>query len=156
MPESAPTVPLRTRALTPVQIAPLVTHRPFDATFAGTGGLVPIHSKGKDRIFGRTPGASGRTAPGSRPPHRLPQMKRILDDFRAAAIDTVEFRRQTKGGDPPFIRIRGFGVADSDIRIRGTLEAVRDVTRSESPRAGAGCSTKAAEASDGSDFRRAG
>ncbi len=121
-------IPLQTGALTPRQIALLLTHLPVDVTFTDANDEVQFYSAGKGRVFERTPDIIGKTVLGCHPPHSVLQVYRILDDFRAGKRDSAEFWIQTKGDPPRFIHIRFFAVRDPSGKFQGTLEVVQDVT----------------------------
>jgi DUF438 domain-containing protein len=123
-------IPLRTGALTPDQIALLLTHLPIDVTFVDADNNVRFYSEGKARIFKRSPDVIGRSVLRCHPPASVHRVKRILDDFRAGIRDRAEFWIQVKGGepDPRFIHIRYFAVRDSDGQFQGTIEVTQDVT----------------------------
>jgi DUF438 domain-containing protein len=123
-------IPLQTGALTPRQIALLLTHLPVDISFVDADDEVRFYSEGKDRIFERTPDALGRSVLNCHPPHSVRQVYRILEDFRAGNRDTAEFWIQMKGEapEPRFVHIRFFAVRDAGGTYRGTIEVVQDVT----------------------------
>jgi DUF438 domain-containing protein len=129
-PSPAKTIPLQTGALTPQQIALMLTHLPLDLTFVDANDEVQFYSEGKSRVFERTPDVIGRTVLGCHPPHSVLEVYRILDEFRAGTRDDAEFWIQMKGeqAEPRFIHIRFFAVRDSDRKFLGTLEVVQDVT----------------------------
>jgi DUF438 domain-containing protein len=129
-PEPHSPVPLRRGALTPEQIALLLTHLPVDVTFVDANNEVQFYSEGKGRVFERTPDIIGRTVLGCHPPHSVLQVQRILDDFRAGKRDSAEFWIQMKdaAGGSRFIHIRFFAVRDAGGEFQGTIEVVQDVT----------------------------
>src|SRR4030042_1374128 len=123
-------IPLQTGALTPEQIALMLTHLPVDVTFVDANDEVQFYSEGWERVFERTPDVIGRTVLGCHPPHSVLQVNRILDDFRAGKRDSAESWIQMKGRDPEprFIHIRFFAVRDEGGKFQGTIEVVQDVT----------------------------
>jgi DUF438 domain-containing protein len=123
-------VPLQTGALTPRQIALMLTHLPVDVTFVDAGDIVRFYSDSKERLFKRTPGVIGRSVLKCHPADSVHRVKRILDDFRSGTRDTAEFWIQMKAGapEPGFIHIRYFAVRDSGGAYQGTIEVTQDVT----------------------------
>ncbi|MBN1440465.1 MAG: DUF438 domain-containing protein [Anaerolineales bacterium] len=130
MTESATPIPLQIGALTPQQIALLLTHLPVDVTFVDPDDVVRFYSGQKDRIFKRAPGVVGRSVLNCHPAESVDRVKRILDDFRAGKRDSAEFWIQMKGGgpEPRFIHIRYFAVRDPQGAFQGTIEVTQDVT----------------------------
>jgi len=130
MEPSETAIPLQTGALTPEQIALLLTHLPIDITFVDAGNDVRFYSGGKKRIFERTPDVIGRNVLNCHHPDSVLLVMRILEDFRAGKRDTAEFWIPMKGetAEPRLIHIRYFAVRDSAGQFRGTIEVTQDVT----------------------------
>jgi DUF438 domain-containing protein len=119
-------IPLQTGALTPQQIALMLTHLPVDVTFVDENDAVRFFSATKERIFPRSPAIVGRSVQKCHPPASVHRVQRILDDFRAGRRDEAEFWIQMGGR---FIHIRYFAVRDEQGEYRGTIEVSQDVTR---------------------------
>jgi DUF438 domain-containing protein len=132
-PETAPAsqaegdglIPLQTGALTPQQIALMLTHLPVDITFVDENDAVRFFSATKERIFPRSPAIIGRSVQKCHPPASVHRVQRILDDFRAGYRDEAEFWIQMGG---KFIHIRYFAVRDEQGAYKGTIEVSQDVT----------------------------
>ncbi len=124
-PQAEGLIPLQVGALTPQQIALLLTHLPVDVTFVDENDEVRFFSATKERIFQRTPAIIGRKVQKCHPPASVHRVQRILDDFRAGTRDVAEFWIQMQG---KFIHIRYFPVRDESGKYLGTLEVTQDVT----------------------------
>jgi hypothetical protein len=123
-------IPLQTGALTPQQIALMLTHLPVDITFVDENDAVQFFSATKERIFPRSPAIIGRSVQKCHPPASVDRVQRILDDFREGRRDEAEFWIQmgpAEGGGK-FIHIRYFAVRDEQGVYKGTVEVSQDVT----------------------------
>jgi DUF438 domain-containing protein len=118
-------ISLQTGALTPQQIALMLTHLPVDVTFVDANDEVQFFSATKERIFPRSPAIIGRSVQKCHPPASVDKVQRILDDFRDGRRDEAEFWIQMEG---KFIHIRYFAVRDEAGFYQGTLEVSQDVT----------------------------
>jgi len=118
-------IPLQTGALTPQQVALLLTYLPVDVTFVDEHDAVQFFSATKERIFQRSPAIIGRSVQKCHPPASVHRVQRILDDFRDGRRDVAEFWIQMGG---KFIHIRYFAVRDEQGEYRGTVEVSQDVT----------------------------
>lgn len=118
-------IPLQTGALSPQQIALMLTHLPVDVTFVDENDAVQFFSATKERIFPRSPAIIGRSVQKCHPPASVHRVQRILDDFREGRRDEAEFWIQM--GDK-FIHIRYFAVRDEQGTYKGTVEVSQDVT----------------------------
>ena len=118
-------VSLQAGALTPQQIALMLTHLPVDLTFVDANDEVQFFSATKERIFPRSPAIIGRSVQKCHPPASVDKVQRILDDFREGRRDEAEFWIQMGG---KFIHIRYFAVRDEAGVYQGTLEVSQDVT----------------------------
>ncbi|MBN1979245.1 MAG: DUF438 domain-containing protein [Anaerolineae bacterium] len=118
-------IPLQTGALTPQQIALMLTHLPVDVTFVDENDAVQFFSATKERIFPRSPAIIGRSVQKCHPPASVHRVQRILDDFREGRRDEAEFWIQMGG---KFIHIRYFAVRDEQGAYKGTVEVSQDVT----------------------------
>ncbi len=116
---------LQTGALTPQQVALLLTHLPVDVTFVDENDAVRFFSATRERIFPRSPAIIGRSVQKCHPPASVHRVQRILDDFRAGRRDEAEFWIQM---GTKFIHIRYFAVRDEQGAYKGTVEVSRDVT----------------------------
>ncbi len=124
-PQAEGLIPLQTGALTPQQIALMLTHLPVDITFVDENDEVRFFSATRERIFQRSPAIIGRKVQKCHPPASVHRVQRILDDFRAGKRDLAEFWIQMGG---KFIHIRYFAVRDESGKYLGTLEVSQDVT----------------------------
>jgi hypothetical protein len=123
-------ISLRTGALTPQQIALMLTHLPVDITFVDEHDAVRFFSATRERIFPRSPAIIGRSVQKCHPPASVHRVQRILDDFRAGQRDEAEFWIQmgpTEVGNK-FVHIRYFAVRDEQGAYKGTIEVSQDVT----------------------------
>jgi uncharacterized protein len=118
-------IPLQTGALTPQQVALMLTHLPVDVTFVDENDAVQFFSATKERIFPRSPAIIGRSVQKCHPPASVHRVQRILDDFREGRRDEAEFWIQMGG---KFIHIRYFAVRDEQGTYKGTVEVSQDVT----------------------------
>jgi DUF438 domain-containing protein len=123
-------IPLQTGALTPRQIALMLTHLPVDVTFVDENDAVQFFSATKERIFPRSPAIIGRSVQKCHPPASVHHVQRILDDFREGRRDEAEFWIQMGSTEveSKFIHIRYFAVRDEQGAYRGTVEVSQDVT----------------------------
>jgi len=118
-------IPLQTGALTPQQVALMLTHLPVDVTFVDEHDAVQFFSATKERIFQRSPAIIGRSVQKCHPPASVHRVQCILDDFRDGRRDVAEFWIQM---GEKFIHIRYFAVRDEQGEYRGTVEVSQDVT----------------------------
>ena len=103
----------------------MLTHLPVDLTLVDEEDRVAYYSKGKERIFPRSPGIIGRKVQRCHPPDSVHIVNKILDSFRAGTKDSAEFWIQMGG---KFILIRYFAVRATDGAYKGCLEVSQDVT----------------------------
>jgi DUF438 domain-containing protein len=103
----------------------MLTHLPVDLTLVDEEDRVAYYSKGKERIFPRSPGIIGRTVQRCHPPDSVHIVTKILDSFRAGTKDTAEFWIEMDG---KFILIRYFAIRATDGTYKGCLEVSQDVT----------------------------
>ncbi len=118
-------IPLSTGALTREQIDLLLTNVPIDMTFVDEHDRVRYFSRGRERIFDRSPAIIGREVTKCHPPQSVHRVTMILDDFRAGKRDVAEFWIQMGG---KFIHIRYFALHDAEGNYKGTVEVSQDVT----------------------------
>ncbi|NNG08100.1 MAG: DUF438 domain-containing protein [Desulfobacteraceae bacterium] len=103
----------------------MLTHLPVDLTLVDEEDRVAYYSKGKERIFPRSPGIIGRKVQRCHPPDSVHIVNKILDAFRARTKDTAEFWIQM---GEKFIFIRYFAIRATDGTYKGCLEVSQDVT----------------------------
>lgn len=103
----------------------MLTHLPVDLTLVDEEDRVAYYSKGKERIFPRSPGIIGRKVQRCHPPDSVHIVNRILDTFRTGQKDSARFWIQMGG---KFILIQYFALRDSNGVYRGCLEVSQDVT----------------------------
>jgi DUF438 domain-containing protein len=103
----------------------MLTHLPVDMTLVDEEDRVAYYSKGKERIFPRSPGIIGRKVQRCHPPSSVHIVNKLLDSFRAGERDSAEFWIQMKGR---FIHIRYFALRDSNGTYKGCLEVSQDIT----------------------------
>lgn len=118
-------LPLDTGALTKEQINLMLTHLPVDVTFVDENDEVRYFSRGKERIFDRSPAIIGRAVTKCHPPQSVHRVEIILDDFRAGKRDVAEFWIQM--GDK-FIHIRYFALRDAQGAYRGCIEVSQEIS----------------------------
>ena len=120
----AGTVNLNTGTLDPTQIDLILTNLPFDITYVDEDDRVRYFSRGKERLFPRSPGIIGRPVVNCHPPNSVHIVEKIISDFREGRRDSAEFWIQNDG---MFILIRYYPLFDGDI-YRGVLEVSQDIT----------------------------
>lgn len=118
-------ISLSTGALTPEQIDLMLTNLPVDMTFVDEHDRVRYFSRGRERIFDRSPAIIGREVTKCHPPQSVHRVTMIIDDFRAGQRDAAEFWIQLGG---KFIHIRYFALRDAEGNYKGTIEVSQDVT----------------------------
>ncbi len=116
---------LDTGALSVDEINLVFGHMPIEVSFVDHEDTVRFFSRGKHRIFPRSPGVIGRKVQNCHPPKSLHMVQRILDAFKAGEKDKAEFWINFK---ERLIHINYFAVRDEKGAYRGTLETVQDVT----------------------------
>ena len=116
---------LATGALTKGQINLILTHLPVDVTFVDEHDRVRYFSKGRERIFDRSPSIIGREVTKCHPPQSVHKVQVILDDFRSGKRDVAEFWIQMGG---QFIHIRYFALRDDAVAYKGCIEVSQNVT----------------------------
>ncbi len=116
---------LSTGALTQDQIDLMLTHLPVDITFVDEFDRVRYFTKGRERIFDRSPSIIGREVVKCHPPQSVDKVVQILDDFRSGKRDVAEFWIQMGG---QFIHIRYFALHDSEGAYKGCIEVSQNVT----------------------------
>ncbi len=119
------TFPFDTGHLTVEQADLILKHLPLDLSFVNEDDEVVYYSRGKERIFPRSPGVIGRKVQNCHPPKSYHVVQKILDEFRAGTKDVANFWIQMKG---KFILIKYYAVRDAKGNYRGTLEVSQDVT----------------------------
>ena len=103
----------------------MLTHLPIDLTLVDEEDRVAYYSKGKERIFPRSPGIIGRKVQRCHPPDSVHIVNKILDAFREGTKDTAEFWIQMGG---KFIFIRYFAIRSKEGSYKGCLEVSQDLT----------------------------
>lgn len=116
---------LDTGKLTPEQVNLILTHLPVDVTYVDENDRVRYYTRGKHRIFPRSPGIIGREVQNCHPPKSIDVVNRILDEFRAGTKDVAEFWINS---NDRFIHIRYFALRDKGGHYRGVIEVTQDVT----------------------------
>ena len=118
-------ISLDTGLLTPKQINLLLTNLPVDVTFVDENDRVRYFTKGRERIFDRSPSIIGREVVNCHPPQSVHRVEIILDDFRSGKRDVAEFWIQMGG---QFLHIRYFAMHDQEGVYRGCIEVSQNVT----------------------------
>jgi len=98
---------------------------PVDLTLVDENDRVAYYSKGKERIFPRSPGIIGRKVQRCHPPDSVHAVENILEAFKNGKRDGAEFWIQMEG---KFILIRYFALRDGNGTYSGCLEVSQDVT----------------------------
>lgn len=118
-------LPLDTGALTKEQINLMLTHLPVDVTFVDENDEVRYFSRGRERIFDRSPAIIGRAVTKCHPPQSVHRVEIILDDFRKGKRDVAEFWIQM---GEKFIHIRYFALHNAQGIYRGCIEVSQEVS----------------------------
>ena len=116
---------LSTGALTQDQIDLMLTHLPVDITFVDENDRVRYFTKGRERIFDRSPSIIGREVVKCHPPQSVDKVLQILEDFRSGKRDVAEFWIQMGG---QFIHIRYYALHDAEGQYKGCIEVSQNVT----------------------------
>jgi DUF438 domain-containing protein len=103
----------------------MLTHLPVDLTLVDEEDRVAYYSKGKERIFPRSPAIIGRKVQRCHPPNSVHIVNKLLDAFKSGEKNEAEFWIQMKGR---FIHIRYFALRDGAGTYEGCLEVSQDVT----------------------------
>jgi DUF438 domain-containing protein len=103
----------------------MLTHLPADLTLVDEEDRVAYYSKGKERIFPRSPGIIGRKVQRCHPPDSVHIVNKLLDAFKAGEKNEAEFWIQLKG---QLIHIRYFALRDGAGTYKGCLEVSQNVT----------------------------
>jgi DUF438 domain-containing protein len=118
-------IPLATGALSQEQIDLMLTHLPVDVTFVDEFDRVCYFTKGRERIFDRSPSIIGREVVKCHPPQSVDKVLEILDDFRAGKREVAEFWIQMAG---QFIHIRYYALHDAEGQYKGCIEVSQNAT----------------------------
>ena len=116
---------LDTGALSQEQINLMLTHLPVDVTYVDENDRVRYFSKGRERIFHRSPAIIGREVTRCHPPQSVHRVQIILDDFRSGKRNLAEFWIQM---GEQLIHIRYFALYDTDGAYKGCIEVSQNVT----------------------------
>ncbi|MFB3895387.1 MAG: PAS domain-containing protein [bacterium] len=111
--------------MTPEEIETIFNTLPVDITFVDKADTVRYFSKGKDRIFVRTPAVIGRKVQNCHPQKSVHIVNQILEDFKAGKKDSAAFWLTLNG---KFIYIRYFAMRNNQQEYLGCLEVSQDVT----------------------------
>ena len=117
-------IELSTGGLTVSQIDLMLTNLPFDITFVDENDNVRYFSRGKERIFPRSPGIIGRAVQNCHPPKSIHTVQKIIDDFKARKRELAEFWIRMDG---KFIHIRYFPLFDGE-QYKGVLEVSQEIS----------------------------
>ncbi|MGC9348393.1 MAG: DUF438 domain-containing protein [Anaerolineae bacterium] len=123
-------IPLNTGALTAEQIDLMLTSLPVDVTFVDENDEVRYFTRGRERIFQRSPAIIGRKVQNCHPPQSVDKVQEILDDFRAGERDVAEFWIDfaPRGAGEMFVHIRYFALRDEAGAYRGTIEVTQNLS----------------------------
>ena len=116
---------LDTGELSQEQINLMLMHLPVDVTFVDENDRVRYFSKGRERIFDRSPAIIGREVTKCHPPQSVHRVQIILDDFRSGRRNLAEFWIQM---GEQLIHIRYFALYDTDGAYKGCIEVSKNVT----------------------------
>jgi DUF438 domain-containing protein len=103
----------------------MLVNLPVDLTLVDEDDRVAYYSKGKERIFPRSPGIIGRKVQRCHPPDSVHAVEKILEAFKNGKRDSAEFWIQLGG---KFILIKYFALRDGNGYYKGCLEVSQDVT----------------------------
>ncbi len=103
----------------------MLVNLPVDLTLVDEDDRVAYYSKGKERIFPRSPGIIGRKVQRCHPPDSVHEVEKILEAFKNGKQDSAEFWIQQGG---KFILIKYFPLRDGNGTYKGCLEVSQDVT----------------------------
>lgn len=111
--------------LTQKEIERMLNTLPFDITFVDAADQVKFFTRGKERIFQRSPAIIGRKVQFCHPQSSVKVVEKILADFKAGRRDSADFWINMQG---KMIYIRYFAVRDGDGTYLGTVEVTQDIT----------------------------
>jgi DUF438 domain-containing protein len=103
----------------------MLVNLPVDLTLVDEDDRVAYYSKGKERIFPRSPGIIGRKVQRCHPPDSVHAVEKILEAFKNGKRDSAEFWIQLGG---KFILIKYFPLRDGNGYYKGCLEVSQDIT----------------------------
>jgi DUF438 domain-containing protein len=107
------------------QINLLLKNLPVDISYVDEHDKVRYYSRGKERIFPRSPAVIGRAVQNCHPPKSVHIVEKILESFKKKEKDAAEFWLTL---NERFIHIRYFPLYDEKGTYRGVLEVSQDVT----------------------------
>lgn len=111
--------------MTQKEIERMLNTLPLDITFVDAEDRVKFFSRGKERIFARTPAIIGRKVQYCHPQSSVHIVERIVTDFKEGHRDSADFWINMKGD---LIYIRYFAVRDEDGKYMGTVEVTQNTT----------------------------
>lgn len=107
------------------QINLLLKNLPLDISYVDEHDKVRYYSRGKERIFPRSPAVIGRAVQNCHPPKSVHIVEKILESFKKKEKDAAEFWLTL---NDRFIHIRYFPLYDEKGTYRGVIEVSQDVT----------------------------
>lgn len=111
--------------MTQKEIERMLNTLPLDITFVDAEDHVKFFTRGKERLFARTPAIIGRKVQYCHPQSSVHIVERIVNDFKEGRRDNADFWINMKG---KLIYIRYFAVRDTDGTYLGTVEVTQDIT----------------------------
>lgn len=112
-------------AMTLEQIDRMLNTLPLDITFVDANDQVKFFSRGKERIFPRSPAIIGRKVQFCHPQASVHIVEKIVSDFRSGQRDVAEFWIDMRGKK---IYIRYLAVRDKEGEYLGTVEMTENIT----------------------------
>lgn len=107
------------------EIGAILNAIPVDLTYVGRDDVLKFYNRSTGSVFPRSPEILGRTVQKCHPEESVPQVEKILKDFRSGRKDAAE--SWARRGDRA-IHIQYFAVRGRDGKYLGTLEVAQDTT----------------------------
>ncbi len=114
-----------TGQLSKEEIEAILNTIPIDLTYVGKDDALKFYNRSTGSVFPRSPETLGRTVQKCHAEESMPQVEKILDDFKSGRKDDAE--SWTSRGDRT-IHIQYLAVRDRDGKYLGTLEVAQDTT----------------------------
>lgn len=111
--------------MTQKEIERMLNTLPLDITFVDAQDQVKFFSRGKERIFERTPAIIGRKVQYCHPQSSVHIVEGIVNDFKEGCRDNADFWINMRGN---LIYIRYFAVRDQDGTYMGTVEVTQNIS----------------------------
>lgn len=110
--------------MTQKEIERMLNSLPLDITFVDAQDHVKFFTRGKERIFQRSPAIIGRKVQYCHPQSSVHIVEKIVTDFKEGRRDHADFWINMGG---KMVYIRYFAVRDLDGTYMGTVEVTQDI-----------------------------